>query len=80
MHTLGSLFVVLTSVASAACHVLQTRASPSSYALAKEYSGEDFFDGWDYYGAPDLLLNGMFPHLLSMHVGSLGLTAGHQVM
>ncbi|KZT64203.1 glycoside hydrolase family 16 protein, partial [Daedalea quercina L-15889] len=26
------------------------------YTLAKEYSGTDFFQGWDYYGAPDLLV------------------------
>ena len=60
MHTLGSLSVVLASVAAATGHVLQGRASSSSYTLAKEYSGKDFFQGWDWYGAPDLLLNGMF--------------------
>ena len=60
MHTLGPLFVALTVVAAVTSHVLQSRASSddSTYSLAKAYSGADFFDGWDYYGAPDLLLNG----------------------
>ena len=61
MHTLGPLFAVLAVVAAVTGHVLvQSRASAndSTYSLAKAYSGADFFDGWDYYGAPDLLLNG----------------------
>lgn len=29
-----------------------------AYTLAKEYSGQNFFDGWDFYGAPDLFTNG----------------------
>lgn len=60
MHALWSLSVVPTFVAAATCHALRSRASSNTYTLAKEYSGTDFFQGWDYYGAPDLLLNGMF--------------------
>jgi len=29
-----------------------------AYNLAKEYSGQSFFQGWDFYGAPDLTTDG----------------------
>ena len=28
------------------------------YNLLRDYSGSTFFDGWDFYGAPDNLTNG----------------------
>ncbi|TFY52898.1 hypothetical protein EVJ58_g9752 [Rhodofomes roseus] len=59
MHTLWTLTTVLPFVAAAAGRdALQSRASSGTYTLAKEYSGSSFFDGWDWYGAPDLLQNG----------------------
>ncbi|GAA6022848.1 hypothetical protein JCM10207_001422 [Rhodosporidiobolus poonsookiae] len=46
------------SAAAGALSVLFAAPAHAAYSLTKDYSGDSFFDGWEYYGHYDNLTNG----------------------
>jgi len=54
------LSLALLSIASTLSLVPSTRAA---YSLQTQYAGDNFFDGWTFWGNRDNLTNGEFPSL-----------------
>ena len=55
MHLVLPVAAALLSSASGAS---------ATYSLVKEFSGSNFFDGWDFYGNYDNLTNGVYLSLM----------------
>ena len=47
-----------SALVAAAFTVLSAQAQNTTFTLATQYSGQSFFNGWEYYGNYDNLTNG----------------------